>query len=126
MIGTEKQVAWAEEIRASFIPVAQRIHEAAAIMADTRKTVEVMTDPIFGETVTIEKYVAKISAMHEAAIRTARRWWEGELDVSTSDRIAKHGGDYRLADSERLEELASRLDADIAHEDEATFWINRR
>lgn len=145
LIGTEKQVAWAEDIRERYALVASKLEEAIATLADTRMeaTAKKVTD-LFGNETDEEEitytFVTTLSAeqkrlpesAHEflptyeqaGMTRKARIWDFEKLPKASTpqeDWLAERGRQYRYYSA-----VLANLQHALAEEDSAKFWIDRR
>jgi hypothetical protein len=129
MKGTEKQVKWAEDIKATYVAVAEQLREAVAILGDITQEVEIRVDPLFGKETKVMRYTASLTNTHEAAIRSAHNWWP--IDPATDPRgkeLEAQGVPhaYRIAKKEHTEATLKALEGALETEDSAKYWIDRR
>jgi hypothetical protein len=117
--GSEKQIAWAEDIRASYKAVLDLLDEAVDILSDTTQ------ESVGGK----RAYTRQLTTSHEAAASSARPWWQ--IDPIYDRRWEEYeaaGIAHAVRRSERewYEETASALRAALEREGEARYWIDRR
>ena len=74
LTGTEKQVAWAEDIRKRYIKTAETLKEIIAIYSDNTQKEIVDHDPLFGDEVRTVYVSQTNSTTMAAAIISARHW----------------------------------------------------
>ncbi len=130
LIGSEKQVAGAEEIRIRYTKTAEVLKEIIDIHSDTTQKEIVEHDPIFGDEVRTVYASNTNGTTHTAAYTSARHWLpvkqEKTLDwiLEKANDFAEHG--ERLARAELYKIIVANLEKAIAEEADATYWIDRR
>lgn len=135
LTGTEKQIAWAEDIRKRYIKTAENLKEIIAIYSDNTQKEIVDHDPLFGDEVRTV-YVSQTNDTHTAAIISACHWEPADSkkakDISWKmDRAAelkatgeKHS--ERVVQAEYIAATLVSLEKALAEEGEAKYWIDRR
>ena len=126
MNGSEKQVAWAIEIRESYKAVAEQLREAAAVLEDVTQVEEVTVDPVFQKECKRLVYTAKITGNHEAALRTAEEWRPKRTNRGAELEAQGNAHAYRVAQKEMIQATLTALEATIETEENAKYWIDRR
>ena len=111
--GSEKQIAWAEDIRKEWEEVIKTLASDTLITdyTETRTT----KDPLTGQEHTTEVAGTKVDAKMQKALEKAARVFEKE---DLAKRTAPHH-------SIRME-LAEKIRKAIVEETEAKFWIDHR
>jgi len=134
LVGSEKQVKWAESIRESYTKKAATLREALAVYQDHSQTERIERDPIFGDSVQLE-YTAQITPAQEAAIATAFSWATGKKPEKLGGKIIDRRAEldsagvnhpFRTAQAEILAEVLEQLETAIATESAAKYWIDCR
>ncbi len=131
--GSEKQVAWAEEIMARYQKTADTLREVLDIYSDTTQVEVIEHDPIFGDEVRLE-YVKNITPDHQAAITTASHWQPGPQDCKATWTLnreeellaAGHPHAGRQSLYEFIAATLAELGKSLLTEDDARYWIDRR
>ena len=125
--GTEKQVAWAEDIRKGFEEVLVKMEEAIEILSDTTMVEEAVSDPLGRGGTTVKRYVRDLEPQHEAAKRSTLPWWKIDLVEDRRSQEYQAAGvehAYRVAVREWYEETAAALKEALETEDSAKYWID--
>ncbi len=135
LTGSEKQIAWAEDIREGYIPTLETLRACVETLSDLTMEEYVEKDPVLGDETRKRYAVDTNNTTDMAAFLTAdafvgkdtskdleRKFWErtGELQEQGSEH---HD---RIARMERYEALAVALEAALENESTARFWIDRR
>jgi len=134
LVGSEKQVKWAESIRESYIKKAEVLRDVMAVYRDCTQVEYIDRDPIFGDGVRLE-YTAQITPLQEAAVYSAYSWASGKKPEKLQGKIMDRGAEldsagvahpFRTAQAEILAEVLEQLEAVIATESAAKYWIDCR
>ena len=124
--GSEKQIAWANEIKTGWESIALIIKKAAETKADLSKKIVIYKDPLSGVEQTIERYLFETTAEQKSAISTAGINF---LTKTERDDLVSLSGSYddvRLRESERLLQLHKKITDALENELDCTYWIHRR
>lgn len=134
LTGTEKQVAWAEDIINSYKKTLATLKGALALVQDLTQIEVVDHDPLFGDETRCE-YTSNLTTGHQAAITTATYWapksdkgHSGSWVVSRSIELTKAGENHpdRKAQAESLAMTIKSLENALNIETEAKYWIDHR
>lgn len=129
--GSQKQVAWAEEIRAGYTRVAETLKEIVAVYSDTAQEEIIDRDPVFGDA-TRTVYTTSITSGQQAAMVSAGYWkptqGAGKEFSWITDRSKEIGGNHadRLAIRDFAQITLDTLERALAEEVDARYWIDRR
>lgn len=132
--GTEKQVAWAEDISDRFRNTLAALKDALAIVLDLTQIEVVDHDPVFGGDVR-KVYASELTTAHQAAITTATYWapksdkgHSGSWVANRSIELTKTGESHpdRKAQAESLAMTIKSLENALNTETEAKYWIDHR
>lgn len=137
LTGTEKQVAWAEDIRARYQKTLATLRAAVEVYRDLTQVEEVDHDPILGDETRLV-YTRTLTPAQQGAIATATRWAPGyDRDrpgkagswvIDRERALIAAGADHtnRRAVGDRIEATADNLEAALNTETDAKYWIDRR
>ena len=132
--GTDKQVAWAEDISNKFRNTLAELKGALAIVQDLTQMEVVDHDPVFGDYVR-KVYTSELTTAHQAAIITATYWapksdkgHSGSWVLGRSIELTKTGEKHpdRKAQAESLAMTIESLENALNTETEAKYWIDHR
>lgn len=143
LTGTEKQVAWAEDIRNRYAAEISLLKEAIAVMEDCRQEemAAAQADPLGrGNGKPTLKYTATTSGKQSAAVCSAKHFVQRCTELARGEKIYGHFDlmkHYGLAESEgphgwRLDVAATYramladLERAIETQDSAKLWIECR
>lgn len=143
LAGTEKQVAWAEDIRERYSLVAEKLEEAVAILADMRmETVMVMGQDLFGNETetTADAFVVPLDREYESWMREAYEFWPthekaGQVrkqELYEFEQLPKASTPREDWQAERARQfryysaILDNLRQALAMEGAARYWIDRR
>ena len=137
LVGTEKQVAWAEDIRTKYQQQVKALAEAEEILRDTTQIEEEVTDPIFGKTAIIKRYARTVSDSLRAWIPQSSPFAPASENGSRCfsdiewhiERVKQYGDNLhkeRLARADYYCETRKNILAALETESEAKFWIENR
>ena len=136
LTGTEKQVAWAEDIRKRYIKTAETLKEIIAIYSDNTQKEIVDHDPLFGDEVSTVYVSQTNGTTHMAAIVSARHWGPADskkakdlswkMDRAAELKAAGEKHSERKAQVEYISATLVSLEKAIAEETSASYWIDRR
>jgi hypothetical protein len=136
LTGTEKQVAWAEDIRKKYQMMMAKLDEAEKIMRDTTMTEEKVVDPIFGQEHTVKYYASKMtddliawipqncpfSPEPEKMVGHAKDIsWVGEREKQYEGPNAG-----RFAQADYYKETRENIEKALNTESSSKFWIENR
>lgn len=135
LTGSEKQVAWAQEIRDRYTKVAEALRGIIDIYSDMAQKQIVEHDPIFGdETRTV--YARNTNGTsHQAAIRSAHAWEPEKEDGKDLAWKIRRAADLKAAGEEHGERKAqveyitatlANLERALKSEISASYWIDHR
>ncbi len=132
LVGSEKQVSWAEDIRAGYAETAEILKEVVSIYSDTTQKEVVEHDPLFGdEVMTVYEKEVDSTGNLPAATTRACHWKPAEAGKEWSwmnSREQEIGGEHaeRLARRDFYAATLKNLEKALADEDDARYWIDRR
>jgi hypothetical protein len=141
LVGTEKQVAWAEDIRKSYIDIVDTLKEAIVVLSDTTQEEITQRDPL-GGAVTTKRYTAQLTSQQQAAIGIAEYFirkddqitrqeatgeWANQRSISDIYGFGhEHKDNYRLESRDEVQAMLDTLTEAIENQDCAKYWIDRR
>ena len=118
LTGSEKQVKWAEEIRAGFENLLPTLKDAERKVKNPTVEVVEHKDPLRGTVKKVEVVKTGLTNEHEAAVSVVRPWWPdyvGREGIIPSDKKEDFYG-----------EVVARLEGALKNEESASYWIDRR
>lgn len=136
LTGSEKQVAWAEDIRSSYINMVDTLKEAVAVLSDTTQVEQTLKNPLGGAVVT-KKYTTELTGPQQATVSTVKAF------IVKNDQLARQEADqrsikdiygftheykenYRLENRDEVKAMLDTLTEAIETQTDAKFWIDRR
>ena len=137
LTGTEKQVAWAEDIRARYQETLVTLRSAVEVYRDLTQVEEVDHDPLFGDEIR-KVYTRRLTSAQDGALMTATRWRPGyDPDrpgkfgawvIEREEALIAAGSEHtnRTAVCDMIEATADNLEAALLTETEAKYWIDHR
>lgn len=136
LVGSEKRVAWAEDIREGKTKVVAGLREAVALLEDFTQE-EVSGQDLFGNPLPTghRVYTAKLRPEHEAAFSAARPWYPGSGLFPEIDFVAQRSKEHAFTGGEHADRKATRdlyaetlaaLETALEEQAEAEYWIDRR
>ena len=134
LVGSEKQVAWAEEIRDGYKRTLAVLKDALTIVQDLTQKEEVSSVPWLGTTTKSLVYTSNTTSDHEAAITRAKFWapkvenHSGVWIAIRAKELREVGENHpdRKALAESLKQTIQGLEVAIAAENNAKFWIDHK
>jgi len=142
LTGSEKQVAWAEDIRAGYVKVLEVLKETHKIHSDmTQEEVPVRKDPLFPDSDpgTRLVYTSQITNKMLGKLSCASSWQpvadRPTYGVSTNmwienrrNQLEAEGHPHydRQAYADMIGETAKALETALETEADARYWIDRR
>ena len=137
LTGTEKQIAWAEDIRAKYQETLAVLRDAVVVYRDLTQVEVVDHDPLFGDETRLV-YTKTLTPAQEGAIATATRWAPGyDRDrpgkagswvIDRERALIAAGADHtnRRAVGDRIEATVTNLETALNTETSAKYWIDHR
>ena len=143
LTGTEKQVAWAEDIRSRYTGMVETLKEAVAVLSDTTQVEVTKKDAWLGTEVTRKAYTAELTGHQRAAISAAEAFVR--KDDQITQRIVQNDSwlpqrrikdiygfnheykeNYRLENRDEVKAMLDTLTEAIETQTDAKYWIDRR
>jgi hypothetical protein len=136
MVGSEKQVAWAEDIRSRYAKTLETLREALETYKNVEQEESVDHDPIFGDTI-ITTYTKQITPAQDAAI-VSSQYWHPEVEghagsfrrtvwvLRRAEELKDEEHGDRMANAEFLVLTIEALEKALEEETDAKYWIDRR
>lgn len=138
LTGSEKQIAWAEDIRSRYTETLESLKGALSILEDLSQVEIVDHDPVLGDEI-IRRYTKSITNKQVVEISNATHWAPKKDEtyiyggndawvVGRSVEMAKAGEAHsdRKAQAESLTLTIEALEKALETETEARYWIDRR
>jgi hypothetical protein len=132
LVGSEKQVRWAEDIRQGYMKTAEILKEAIEIYKDTAQEENIVKDPVFGD-YKEKRYAKQTNNSHTAAYHTAvhligkekakeieQKFWARAEKLKDEE----HGD--RMTQREKHEALLAAVENILENEDSAKYYIDHR
>lgn len=135
LVGSEKQIEWAEEIRSRYVKVAEALKDIIDIYSDMTQKQIVEHDPIFGDEVRTVYARQTNGTTHQAAIRSAHAWepekeegkdFRWKMQRAAELKAAGEEHSERIAQVEYISATLANLEKALEYETSASYWIDRR
>ena len=136
LVGSEKQVAWAQDIREGYIKKLEILKEAEKVLRNTGMKEVTMTDPLGLSSRTVKRYAVKLTNDQRATISSASNFapkpsyqsMAPEIDWVEDRKAAYTGNPHagRLAEADYIAETIASIERAVENEESAKFWIEHR
>lgn len=134
LIGTEKQVAWAQDIRDGYLKRAEELKEAEDVLRDLTVKEIVAEDPLRGQKRTMKRYARELTSGQQATIYSVSQFCPREGSDQApeitwkANRAKEIGGEHagRLAEADYIAMLIASIEKAVETETDAKYWINNR
>ncbi len=137
LIGSEKQIAWATEIRDGYAHTLEVLKSALSTVQDMSQVEKTTSAPWLGTSTTSLVYASSTSPEQQAAIARAGYWtpkgtdslapttaWIVKREMELNTAGVEHAG--RVASAESIAQAIKGLEKALETETSAKFWIDHK
>lgn len=122
LVGSRKQISWANDIRARAIMIVDELNKIINKLGDFSKVEKIVKDPLRKTERVRTDFAVKLDTQEQATIKEAIEWTNYVPD-KTPDM---QGGidEVRQEQINKLQKMADALSSDIYNQHSASFWID--